>query len=311
METKIALLVIYNHRYDKNIPRLERIYEDKFSHIFHIVPFYDGDKDNVIAVYDTSYCFGGYIAQAYGHIKYKGFTHYFIIADDMILSPFLTEKNIFEKLGLCEDEDFTPSIREFGKSRTSWLHTTDALFFTVCHTGAEIYSVLPSKKEADMHFKSLGIDSSKLTKSAFWKALFCRRVLLKSFFQIGLVVKRLLSNPFGRFELEYPLVGGYADIGLLTAETMPKVCQYVGAFSATGLFVEIGLPTSIVLASNKLKTECNLRLKGKIYWDREICVFEEKYNYNLDILLENYPNDIFYIHPIKLSKWKSVLFKSL
>ncbi|MDD2205616.1 MAG: hypothetical protein PHU62_09970 [Bacteroidales bacterium] len=32
---KIALLVLYNHRYDKNIPIIEKIYEGKFSYLLY------------------------------------------------------------------------------------------------------------------------------------------------------------------------------------------------------------------------------------------------------------------------------------
>lgn len=65
VDMKIALLVLYNHRYDKNIPRIEKLYEGKFSHIFHLMPFYDGDHPNVFPVYESSYYFQSYIAQAY------------------------------------------------------------------------------------------------------------------------------------------------------------------------------------------------------------------------------------------------------
>lgn len=34
METKVALLVIYNHRYDKNIVRVKQIYAKRFSYIY-------------------------------------------------------------------------------------------------------------------------------------------------------------------------------------------------------------------------------------------------------------------------------------
>jgi hypothetical protein len=44
MSSTVALVIIYNHRYDKNIDILESIYANRFSNIFHIVPFYDGDK---------------------------------------------------------------------------------------------------------------------------------------------------------------------------------------------------------------------------------------------------------------------------
>lgn len=40
----VALIVVYNHRYDRNIEVVERIYAGRFSNIFHLVPFYDGTK---------------------------------------------------------------------------------------------------------------------------------------------------------------------------------------------------------------------------------------------------------------------------
>ena len=33
MNTKTALLVIYNHRFDRNIERVRKLYEGRFSHI--------------------------------------------------------------------------------------------------------------------------------------------------------------------------------------------------------------------------------------------------------------------------------------
>ena len=47
METKVALLVIYNHRYDKNIVRVKQIYAKRFSYIYHVMPFYDGN-DHIV-----------------------------------------------------------------------------------------------------------------------------------------------------------------------------------------------------------------------------------------------------------------------
>lgn len=76
MYCKIALLIIYNHRYDANIGRLEEMYKGRFQYIFHIVPFYDGNVKNVIPVYEHSHYFSGYIAQAWPHLKDNGFTHF-------------------------------------------------------------------------------------------------------------------------------------------------------------------------------------------------------------------------------------------
>jgi hypothetical protein len=80
----IALIIIYNHRYDKNIETVERIYKGRFSHIFHLMPFYDGDKPNVFPVYDNSYCFQAFVAQTFPSIFNKKFSHYFFVSDDMI-----------------------------------------------------------------------------------------------------------------------------------------------------------------------------------------------------------------------------------
>ena len=51
MSSEVCLLIIYNHRYDDNIEKLERIYKNRFSDIYHIVPFYNGTIENVIPVY--------------------------------------------------------------------------------------------------------------------------------------------------------------------------------------------------------------------------------------------------------------------
>ena len=94
---KIAVLIIYNHHYVKNIPLIEKLYKGKFSHIYHIMPFYNGNEKNIISVYESSFRFQSYISQAYQKIKEMDFTHYFIVADDMLLNPDLTESNLFKK----------------------------------------------------------------------------------------------------------------------------------------------------------------------------------------------------------------------
>ena len=77
--TKTALLVVYNHRFDKNIGRIRELYANRFSYVYHVMPFYDGNEPDVIPVFDSSYCFSGYIAQAYSHLRNDGFTHFFIV----------------------------------------------------------------------------------------------------------------------------------------------------------------------------------------------------------------------------------------
>ena len=114
---KIALLVVYNHRFDKNIPVIERMYRDRFTYIYHIMPFYDGKKENVIPVYENSYYYEGYIAQAYFCLKDKGFTHFFTIADDMIINPSINENSLFEVTGIPDDYCYIPGFFRLQKEK--------------------------------------------------------------------------------------------------------------------------------------------------------------------------------------------------
>ena len=76
---KVALIIIYNHKFDRNIDILENIYKDRFSNIYHLVPFYTGDKSNVISVYENSHYFQGYVAQGFKSYFKEEFEHYFFI----------------------------------------------------------------------------------------------------------------------------------------------------------------------------------------------------------------------------------------
>lgn len=315
---KIALLVLYNHRYDKNIPRIEKLYEGKFSHIFHLMPFYDGDLPNVIPVYESSYYFQSYLSQAYQHIKSMGFTHYFIVADDMILNPAIDENNLFDFTGIAEDECYINDLREvydFYPLRHVFKR------FKIKQKGVEVENILPSKKEAEEHFKRNGLGTQPLScRFMAQTALYMLKVKrLRAFLEsIADLVRH--NN-----KIEYPLVWGYSDILLLTADIMEHFVSYCGAFAATKLFVEYAIPTALVFSSDRIKTCSQIKPQGvtQLYskkklsqpsitredsefkptcWELES--FNEKYQYSLSQLMEHYPEDVFFIHPIKLSQWK-------
>lgn len=301
---KIALLVVYNHRFDRNIPIIEKHYGKYFSYIYHIVPFYDGKKDNVIPVYECSYQFQGYIAQAYQYLKNRGFTHFFIIADDMIINPQLNEDNIFDFLKIKESDDFITSFLDL--SSTKWDRVYNAIFWDPYERGTEIRNIIPSEKEAYERLKLKGFDSLYISNSAFLK-YFIRGCWHYSPKKSLSVIKRWILNIWNGYRLLYPMVGGYADIFLLTANSMDKISNYLGAFAAQNLFVEIAFPTSFLLVSNSFKTLTDIGMKGQFPWKGAITDdidFAKKYDYNLSKLINDYPKDYLYLHPIKLSKWK-------
>ena len=47
---KTGLVIIFNHRYEKNLPKLRKIYGNKFSEIRFLMPFYIGGEKDVISV---------------------------------------------------------------------------------------------------------------------------------------------------------------------------------------------------------------------------------------------------------------------
>lgn len=293
---KTALLIIYNHRFDRNIPILNNIYKGRFSNVFHIVPFYDGDEENVIPVYESSFQFSGYISQAYTHLKGKGFTHYFVVADDMVINPEIDETNLWEKSGISHDSCYILGLTSFQTRKKHWERTIEALGYNPYVKGAEIKNVIPSIEEATERFKFHNLPTGDIPFKYVYKNVRRNRSL-------NTCEKLQLLRRRGR--LAYPLVGGYSDILLVTADVMEKFALYCGAFAATRLFVEVAIPTALVLTSNKIQYDKDLKLKEKTLWNEEDhSRVLGKYNFSLEALNKDYPEDTLFIHPVKLSKWK-------
>ncbi len=118
---KVALVIIYNHQYNQNIDILERMYKNRFSNIYHLVPFYKDDKSNVIPVYCSSYCFQGYVAQGFKNYFNEDFDHYFFIGDDLILNPLINESNYREHLKLEKEACFIPRLSPLNESKVFWV----------------------------------------------------------------------------------------------------------------------------------------------------------------------------------------------
>lgn len=292
---KIALLIIYNHRFDRNIPVLNKIYKGRFSHIFHIIPFYDGNEENVIPVYESSYQFSGYVSQAYTHLKGKGFTHYFVVADDMVINPKIDELNFWDQTGISIDSCYISSFISFQTRAVNWERTVEALAYNIYGKGAEISNIIPKVEEAAERFKHHNLPIGTVPLKYVYKNV--RQNGLLNLYEKLRLLKR-------KGHLTYPLVGGYSDIFLITADVMDKFTLYCGAFAATRLFVEIAIPTAMALACEKIQFNKDVKLKQMALWSTDDYKLLAKFNYSLSALNEDYPENILFIHPVKLSKWK-------
>lgn len=105
---KVCLVIIFNHRFDKNLPLLRQIYGKRFSNIRFLVPFYDGADSDVIPIYESSYQFQGYFIQAYEKLNNLQCSHYLFIGDDLIIHPQFDEYN-FAKV-ICEGGGATAKL---------------------------------------------------------------------------------------------------------------------------------------------------------------------------------------------------------
>lgn len=163
----ICLIVVYNHNYEANIDRIENLYKNKFDSIFHLVPFYTGNKKNVIKVYGCAYQFNEYFIQGKDKFIKDEFSYYIFVADDVILNPEFNQDNIIEKLNLDENSGFIyncrPMIYEtifcWDWSYSSLRH----MFFN--KNGCEYQKFIPSTEEAQKCFEKHGLPSKNITKT--------------------------------------------------------------------------------------------------------------------------------------------------
>jgi hypothetical protein len=290
---KVALVIIYNHRFDKNIEILEKIYDRRFSYIYHLVPFYDGVKSNVIPVYENSYYFQGYVAQGLKHFFRQDYSHYFFVADDMALNPVLNEDNYAQYLKLNQDSCFIPVFNNLHGRTWWWARVKEAYQYRIESRGVEAKNELPNYEIKPLYFHDI------------WKNPFTKKNLKQGKNRLKLL--SYLYNKFRKkeqYHLSYPLIGAYSDIFVVSSDTIKQFCHYCGVFAATNLHVEVAIPTALVLSAKVIVTEKELKLQGKALWTEDDFEILHKYENQLDKLFDNFPTNHLYLHPIKLSRWK-------
>lgn len=322
MPNQAAIVLVYNHRYDANIDVLERLYADRFSGVFHLVPFYDGPKRNVIPVYENSYRFEGYIAQGLREYFREEFDHYLFVADDLLLHPGINEGNYAEHFGLEADGSFVPEpfsihrlhnnhtlrfepYQKGGETKFHWWRVRDLARYKHHVEGLENSREMPTYAEAEALLRAHGYDvvplrfedlygpmPSSPERSAMWKYLKDLRHLRR------------------QYRLDYPMVASFSDLAIVSKVSVRKFAHYCGVFAANGLFVEAALPTALLLAAKTVVTEPRLQKRGSIYWTytpAETAAYAaamKPYGNSLECLRQNFPADKLYLHPVKLSRWQ-------
>ena len=324
---KAALVVIFNHRYEKNIPKLEEYYAERFSHRSYLVPFAPAESERVLRVIENGWCFSGHIAQAVERFKAHEVSHYVFAGDDLILHPNLNETSILDALQLDVSTAYIKSLSSADGVRYSWPWSMYA-YNSLPNAKFDYRKELPAGNDALLRFEKLGIRFRKprpRTKADLkWLEFPARpKSLREAYWALKLVRPYLVSlsqfvASFGKTS-DFPLLAGYADLIVVPAEHIDSFAHYCGVFAAMNMFAEVAVPTALALSCDKIRTELLMgdhfadpgarvapetRRRGLELWGKQIPAFGNSLKFSWSALMEQFPNEALYYHPIKLSQWK-------
>jgi len=310
--TAITAVFLFNHRYEQNIEKLERLYGDRFTTRRYIMPFASRDDDQVARVYETSWNFSGHIAQAARSIKVPGTSHYVFIADDLILNPKIDERNLLETLSVGRNDGYIKSIASIDTMRYHWWRALpETMNLDGRDPGFDWRSELPAAADAQSKFEQLGVrfhmPSPRSAREWRWATTRFPRVV-----GAGAMLRHW------RHRTSYPLIYGYSDFLVVPAAAMERFAHYCGVFAALNCFAEVAVPTALALACDTLVTELEpnehfeepakrrpgIRLRGLELWgETAIGDFSRRFEQRFDRLTQDFPDDLLYVHPVKLSRF--------
>ncbi|RKM61924.1 hypothetical protein D6855_00460 [Butyrivibrio sp. CB08] len=302
-----CLIVIFNHRFDSNLSKIRELYSTRFSDIFVLIPFYDGpdiDGLHIIPIYESSYCFGGYIAQGAKYIKDFKYKYYCVIADDLMLNPDITGQNLAKYLGLGANSSYIKKICPLNQSKglkPKRLRKYVLEPFTL-YSGTEFEREIPKREEAyKICREKYGYSDEYMSGRLILRSIFEGNPL-GSILRIKDMCSCIIANKGTR--LPYPLFKIYSDFIVINGKDFAMVARMLGVFSAMGLFAEVAIPTAMALCCADLVTEANSGKKGIEMWKTsEIDSLQEKYSFSVKKMTDDWDKNVIYYHPVKLSKW--------
>jgi len=320
---KLCLVVVFNHRFDKNLPLLRKYYGDKFAVIRFLMPFADDLEEketDVISVHFSSYLYQGFFGEARKRLRQIECDGYVVVGDDLLLNPSLDQGNLHQKMGLPLEDAYTKGLASLFDAPLSWSRTRTT-YRALFADGLEWHRLLPDREEAMERSTRYGITHRPLgfrNLSPLWSKI----GLASLGTAIAWFAERQHSRRlFSRFikDVPYPLFYGYSDFLVLPKAGWDHFARYCEATAAMQLFVEAAIPLAMVLAYDRVQTELEygelfdaphpqrrMRLRGiELQWqDSDRIDFENQHGLSLTRLIKNFPEDVLYFHPVKLSKWK-------
>lgn len=304
--SRVKLISVFNHRYDKNIDTLKRLYKSKFSDIKFLVPFYDGEDDCVIPVKrNVSYNFQGFFWEGLEKYFDEDTEYYLFLADDAILNPNLNEHNIVEALMPKGEAAYVTGVYKLNKPYgIEWAHAAYSNLSTA-YLAKNFAGFIPSYedmlKKMQAYFGSFDeyIDQYFIeNRSAVENWVKARRE------NVFNMTKRADNK------MRYPVAMGWSDIVMVHKNILFEFARICGLFAAMHMFCEVAVPTALVYTCgpNNISTLPQLNkingLNQKVLWDKDRERILLDNNKSLAALLNSFPEKDLLIHPVKLSQWK-------
>jgi hypothetical protein len=304
------------------VEHIRSLYEDRFSSVIQIMPFYSGSDSDVIRVFGNSFQFHGYIAQARRILSEIDCNRYLFVGDDLILNPHINEDTISSMMKIDAEDCFYPGFHDVSTG-DCLRGTMEAHNFAFPPAGIDggVLANLPPKEEAFriLHAKGL-MESMTLSRITPYLPEFKDTAIrnLQTNYKILRARAWHYRNAL-RYRLQprtasYPVVFGYSDIFSLPKVKLDEFCDMIEIFASIQMFVELAIPTTLALHDWNIVHENDLDLKSLNVWFPQdpklfsskstiISKLEMDTGLKLDNISRDFPEDYLYMHPVKLSKW--------
>ncbi len=305
---RVGLVVQFNHAFVQNIPKLDRIYRNRFAKILYLVPMVKSEDPRVVTSYWGSYTFQGYVSDAAEKLDSLGCDYFVFHQDDVVLNPALNEHNLLERLPLGDSESFIPELTPFAAPDTIvgpgafWNWTSRVLFnflasreMTIGSGVENLFAYLPPVDFAKRRMEEQGIDMGPATIDT---DLLERSGYLTDALLWRLFVK--VPGPAFTISLPYPIVRAVSDFFVFPGKILMEFAHYCGLLAAGNIFVEVAIPTALVLASRYVRTIADMRGSVEWRWGNDIERFRQFER--IDQVFDYFHPDLLALHPIKLSR---------
>lgn len=320
---KTALVVLFNHQYDRNIPVIREIYSGRFSGLLQLMPYYRGSDPDVCSVYGNSFQFYDYILQARERIRNMEGDHILIIGDDLLLNPKFDEFSTPSLLGIHGDGTcYLDGFVDVSLPQC-YRGTVEAHRFSMTPPGIDAGSVnknVPSYEEARQILKSRNLmRHDELSRVRMFLPKWCPGGGIHANWKVlkGRIWHLLnhWKHRIKKYPYSYPVVFGYSDIVCLPKGKFDDFCRILEVFAAWNMFVELAIPTALqLLPGTRLATLEDTRYKsGNVWFPQDPEHFEamngvieelvSSSSGDIGKLLSSFPEEYLYLHPVKLSRF--------